>query len=172
MVLADSTRLVDFSGEKPGQKCVAVLGSRYVAGSYVQRLAGLQCCSAGSTTWAQVALRLGGMGRYPGEGEAFCAGTSRDGSACCMREVRGIGWCLHHVHDELLELAEQIAGFRRCSRCRMYARRGTSPPLCKIHGGPRRNLAVRQMEARWSAIEAQLLAQFYAERARQRVIKC
>jgi hypothetical protein len=70
----------------------------------------------------------------PGWGEALCAGTTRAGTPCCNHEVATIGYCLHHVPDELLELAEAIMGFKRCRKCRFYAVAGTDPPRCKIHG--------------------------------------
>ena len=59
---------------------------------------------------------------HPWEGTGYCVGVTRSGLPCSNREIQGTGWCLHHVPDELLELAEQIrGGARRCrhgSGCR------------------------------------------------------
>lgn len=31
---------------------------------------------------------------YPGEGTAFCAGTTRSGAPCGNREIAGFGYCI------------------------------------------------------------------------------
>jgi hypothetical protein len=77
--------------------------------------------------------------RMPGWGTALCAGTTRARQPSCKLEVEGLEYCLHHMPDDLLELAEQIMGFRRCrtrfgqpAACRFYAVNGSSPPRCKV----------------------------------------
>jgi hypothetical protein len=103
---------------------------------------------------------------HPWESSAWCAGTTRGGLSCSNREIRGVGWCLHHVPDELLELAEQIRGCRRCayrSKCRQYAVESTRPPMCKNHGAnigsvQYRQAAVRVVEQRIAVAFAETLA--------------
>ena len=96
---------------------------------------------------------------HPWEGPGWCAGSTRGGLACSNREIRTMGWCLHHVPDELLDLAERIRGARRCthrSGCRQYAVEGTRPALCKVHGAnigsvQYRQAAIRVVEQRIAA---------------------
>lgn len=69
----------------------------------------------------------------PGEGTLSCAWPA----GCGNREIDGLGFCLHHVPDELLEEAEELFRCRRCrhaSGCRSIAVNGTDPPACKVHG--------------------------------------
>jgi hypothetical protein len=84
---------------------------------------------------------------HPWEGPGFCAGVTRYGLSCRNHEIRTVGWCLHHVPDELLELAEEIRGAQRCrvrEGCRANAVEGTLPPMCKCHGANRGSVAYRQ----------------------------
>jgi len=95
---------------------------------------------------------------FPGEGTAKCAEPG-----CGNREIEGLEFCLHHVPGELLAEAEEITGFRRCSKCRFYAVAGTEPPLCKIHGAntgshQRKLAAGRVVEGRITDRTAALVA--------------
>lgn len=96
---------------------------------------------------------------HPWEGSAWCAGVTRGGLPCGNREIEGLGWCLHHVPDELLDEAEEIRGARRCthrSGCRGYAKEGTVPPRCKTHGA---NLGSKQsMQAAARVVEGRIAA--------------
>jgi hypothetical protein len=98
---------------------------------------------------------------HPWEGVGYCAGVTRSGLPCSNREIRGTGWCLHHVPDELLELAEEIRGARRCryrSGCRQYAVEGTLPPRCKCHGANIGSVMYRQAAMR--IIEEQIAIRY------------
>ena len=102
----------------------------------------------------------------PWEGTGFCAGTTRGGLPCTQMEIRTLGWCLAHVPDELLELAEEIRGAQRCRirpGCRQYAVEGTLPPMCKNHGAnigsvQYRQAAMRVVEQRIAVAFAEALA--------------
>lgn len=79
--------------------------------------------------------------RNQGESTVPCAGKTNSGLPCGNNEIEGLEYCLHHVPDELLEEAEEVAGFRRCrfnfgqpGACRYFAAAGTEPPACKDHG--------------------------------------
>lgn len=100
---------------------------------------------------------------HPWEGPRWCAGSTRVGLPCSNRELGDLGWCLHHVPDDLLEMAEQIRDARRCrirNGCRQYAVEGTKPPACKNHGA---NIgSVRYRQATMRVIEDQIAAR-YAE---------
>ena len=88
---------------------------------------------------------------HPWEGPAYCAGTTRAGLPCTQKEIRTVGWCLAHVPDELLELAEEIRGAQRCrvrDGCRQYAVEGTLPPMCKVHGANIGSVQYRQAAMR------------------------
>jgi hypothetical protein len=109
----------------------------------------------------------------PGRGSALCAGTTRRNRPCCDWEIEGIGYCLHHVPDELLEQAELVVGFRLCRRepgCRGYAISWSNPPACKAHlSGLARRIEYRQY--RLDLIEtrrAELMGAWMALRAGDR----
>jgi hypothetical protein len=72
------------------------------------------------------------MRKRPGEGDLPCSNP-----LCGFHEVDGLGWCVRHVPDELLEEAEEATGITLCRHeggCRASAVAGTSPPRCKNHG--------------------------------------
>ncbi len=70
------------------------------------------------------------------QGTTLCSGLTRRGKPCFCWAIEGLDYCLHHVPDADLELAEAIIGFRRCRHlgCLMYAVACSSPPRCKAHG--------------------------------------
>jgi hypothetical protein len=79
-----------------------------------------------------------------GEGPLFCTFTLEDGRTCGHHEVDGLGFCLWHMPDEMLEEAEEVTGHRRCrhdfgepSACHQMAVTETDPPSCKVHGANR-----------------------------------
>jgi hypothetical protein len=85
------------------------------------------------------------------EGPDLCAGITRSGLPCLVREIGDLGFCLAHVPDELLELAEEIRGAQRCrvrDGCRQYAVEGTRPPMCKNHGANIGSVQYRQAAMR------------------------
>jgi hypothetical protein len=76
-----------------------------------------------------------------GEGPLLCGSRARTGGPCGNHEVDGLGACVLHVPDGLLEEAEQVTGYHRCrlrfgqpDACRIRAVKGTDPPRCKDHG--------------------------------------
>jgi hypothetical protein len=80
----------------------------------------------------------------PGEGPLFCTFVLEDGRTCGHHEVDGLGFCLWHVPDEMLEEAEEVTGHYRCRHdfgepgaCHNMAVTETDPPACKIHGANR-----------------------------------
>jgi hypothetical protein len=76
----------------------------------------------------------------PWEGSLDCAQILPDGARCRQREIEGMEFCFRHVPAELLEEAEEITGWRRCTKeggCNQVAVTATVPPLCKNHGGNR-----------------------------------
>lgn len=80
------------------------------------------------------------MSHHPGEGRLPCCWPA----GCGNKEIEGLEYCLHHVPDDLLDEAEDITGIRRCRHefgdpgaCRYYAKAGTVPPMCKVHGANR-----------------------------------
>lgn len=92
----------------------------------------------------------------PGEGELTCTWPA----GCRHREIDGLEFCLLHMPDELLEEAEELAGFRRCRHhfpgpdaCHKVATTGTVPPTCKNHGAnlgsvKSKQAATREVEGR------------------------
>jgi hypothetical protein len=70
--------------------------------------------------------------KRPGEGDLPCGNP-----LCGNPEVDGLGWCVRHVSDDLLDEAEEATGIALCRHdggCRLTAVAGTSPPRCKNHG--------------------------------------
>jgi hypothetical protein len=77
----------------------------------------------------------------PGEGPLLCGQPTNQDTPCTHHEVEGLGACVWHMPDDLLEEAEEITGFRRCrmrfggtDACHFAATKGTEPPRCKNHG--------------------------------------
>jgi len=76
-----------------------------------------------------------------GEGPLLCGSPARTGGPCGNHEVDGLGACVLHVPDDLLDEAEQVTGYRRCrtrfgqpDACRIRGVKGSNPPRCKDHG--------------------------------------
>jgi len=79
----------------------------------------------GKTHWAGP-LRCGDNG-----------GLTRQGEPCMEWEIDGLGSCLRHVPDDLLDEAEELTGERLCrfgGRCPNKAVAGSDPPRCTSHG--------------------------------------
>jgi hypothetical protein len=81
------------------------------------------------------------MADFPGDGVIKCAGKTNGGYPCSKFEIDGMDYCLHHMPDDMLEEAEEIAGYKRCRErfgqpdaCHYFALEGTEPPRCKNHG--------------------------------------
>jgi hypothetical protein len=68
-----------------------------------------------------------------GLGSAKCIEVVPSGRGCQYFEVEGMGFCLKHMPDEMLEEAEEVTGVKRCRQCRDYAELATDPPACKKH---------------------------------------
>ena len=73
----------------------------------------------------------------PGEGPLLCSWEK----GCRNHEIDGLGFCLRHLPDDLLEEGEQLARMHRCHHgwpgpeaCHIVATSGTDPPRCKAHG--------------------------------------
>src|SRR5271167_3467892 len=64
-------------------------------------------------------------------------GLTKMGQPCMEHEIDGLGACIRHVPDDLLEEAEEVTGERLCrhdGRCPNKAVAGSSPPRCMTHG--------------------------------------
>lgn len=94
-------------------------------------------------------------GLRPWEGEAKCGVPSKNSGLCGNFVIDGLGACLQHVPDELLEEAEDVTGISRCRKrfgepdaCRNLAVAGTDPPQCNNHGANIGSLSRQQGTAR------------------------
>jgi hypothetical protein len=107
--------------------------------------------------------------KLPGSGDRKCGGETVNGAPCQNNEVDGLGACLLHVPDDLLEEAEDITGAKRCRRqfgapdaCRKYAVSDSIPPMCTVHGAgssiTREFSAVRGVENRAAATLQEIMA--------------
>lgn len=64
-------------------------------------------------------------------------GMTRLGQPCSEQEIDGLGNCIRHVPDDLLDEAEEITGYRLCrhnGRCPNMAVAGSDPARCTTHG--------------------------------------
>jgi hypothetical protein len=75
-----------------------------------------------------------------GEGPGLCGARTNQDTSCTHNEVEGLGACVWHMPDELLEEAEELTGWKRCrwrfgedGACHYAAVKGTVPPRCKNH---------------------------------------
>jgi hypothetical protein len=89
----------------------------------------------------------------PGEGPLLCGlPAGEEGKPCEHHEVEGMGACVWHMPDELLDEAESITGWRRCrhkfgegtAACHDNAVKGTEPARCRKHGAARGSIPAKQ----------------------------
>ena len=115
---------------------------------------------------------------WPGEGPLICQHTGPGGRRgpdggrrCRHHEVDGLGYCVQHVPDDLLEEAEELTGRFRCrdgfggpGACTQLAVKGTDPPRCKNHGANAggvisKQAAVRNVEGTVTDRMAEIMAE-------------
>jgi len=109
---------------------------------------------------------------HPWEGPGWCAGITRAGTRCRNREIDGLGYCLQHMPDDLLDEAEWLRGAQRCRvrpGCRQFAVEGTLPAACKNHGANIGSMQYRQAAVR--VVEQQVAVAFAETLTMMRVLR-
>lgn len=87
----------------------------------------------------------------PGEGPLLCGLPTGEGTPCEHHEVEGMGACVYHMPDDMLDEAEAITNWRRCRHdfggtdpCHDNAVKGTEPARCRKHGAARGSIPAKQ----------------------------